>query len=230
MPIYKLHTAVAADGLLPRDHMVITPHINATAGPVDLAGLANEWFTAWYAWWGGGTPLPRMVVKIYDVQKPKPNYPLYTESRNDNNSLTGTGPREVALCLSFFAGKNQKRRRGRLYIPFCWISQGGNPSLRPTVTHRNKLGALATVLQDLGGLGEDWSVYSKADDTARAVTNWWVDDEWDTQRRRGLRGTVRTEGTTSEETVMERSLVTGAIHRVDPASDEELELAAAEPA
>jgi hypothetical protein len=39
-----------------------------------------------------------------------------------------------------------------------------------------------------------WSlaVYSVADAVAREVTNGWVDNAWDTQRRRGIDATART--------------------------------------
>jgi hypothetical protein len=43
--------------------------------------------------------------------------------------------------------------------------------------------------------GLDWTVASTVDKVARNVTNYWVDDEWDIQRRRGYRGTTRNLGT-----------------------------------
>jgi hypothetical protein len=93
---------------------------------------------------------------------------------------------------------NTKRRRGRLYVPFYWLFPASALADRPSLTVRTKVGDLAQVLQDLGGVDIDWSVWSKADGQARAVSNWWVDDEWDTQRRRGLRPTTRVSGSTSE--------------------------------
>jgi hypothetical protein len=40
-----------------------------------------------------------------------------------------------------------------------------------------------------------WVVYSRKTGGDAQVTNVWVDDEWDTVRSRGLRGTVRDLGT-----------------------------------
>jgi hypothetical protein len=40
-------------------------------------------------------------------------------------------------------------------------------------------------------------VYSPTTGQTKKVEHWWVDDEWDTQRRRGLRATTRDEGTVS---------------------------------
>jgi hypothetical protein len=35
------------------------------------------------------------------------------------------------------------------------------------------------------------------DGVGRPVTNWWVDNNWDSQRRRGTKPTARLEGTTT---------------------------------
>jgi hypothetical protein len=38
----------------------------------------------------------------------------------------------------------------------------------------------------------DWVVYSPTDDAYHEVANGWVDNAWDTQRRRGYKPTSRT--------------------------------------
>jgi hypothetical protein len=205
MPIYRLSIWTRLDSTLERDKVFINPVINATAGPANTEQLAQEAVDAMQTWTGLGGVV-EFGCKVYDVQKPKPNYPLATVIENANAFAATSAPREVALCLSFYAGQNVKRRRGRLYLPTTWIGAGSNLAVRPTQTQINKVMALGVILQDLGGLAEDWSVYSKVDGTARAVTNYWCDNEWDIQRRRGLRGTSRSEGTTNEETVLERAI------------------------
>jgi hypothetical protein len=37
----------------------------------------------------------------------------------------------------------------------------------------------------------NWIVYSKVAGAGYGVSDYWVDDEWDTQRSRGLRATTR---------------------------------------
>jgi hypothetical protein len=54
------------------------------------------------------------------------------------------------------------------------------------------------ILTALGGLDVDWVVYSRVDNRSSPVTDWFVDNSWDTQRRRGPRATSRITGTTSE--------------------------------
>jgi hypothetical protein len=49
----------------------------------------------------------------------------------------------------------------------------------------------ADALSALGGIDVDWVVHSPTHDTNTKVKEAWVDDEWDTQRRRGQRATKR---------------------------------------
>jgi hypothetical protein len=205
MPIYRLSFWTRLDSTLERDKVFINPVINATAGPADTDQLAQDFVNAMQAYTGLGG-IVECGCKVYDVQKPKPNYPLSTVIENANLFAASSAPREVALCLSFFSGQNVKRRRGRLYLPVSWLGAGATLGVRPSSPVITKCMALGPILSDLGGLGEDWSVYSKVDGTARAVTNYWCDNEWDIQRRRGLRGTSRQEGTTTEETAFERAI------------------------
>jgi len=202
MPPIKLSTTVWHSSLLPRDGAQINPVVNFTLGVTDVPGVVDEWMTALRGW-GPNMGTAKMVCKAYDVSRPKPNYPVYEKETGGGTAGVAAMPREIAMCLSFYAGTNQKRRRGRLYIPAFWgVATGALPE-RPTAAHRDKVGTLATILQDLGGVDVDWSVWSGVDGQARAVTNWWVDDEWDIQRRRGLRGTTRSAGTTTEDTTRE---------------------------
>jgi hypothetical protein len=72
------------------------------------------------------------------------------------------------------------------------------PTVRPTGQQMNRVAEWAVPLQDLGGVDVDWVVFSRTDGQARPVTNFWVDNEWDTVRARGLRSDTRILGTTSE--------------------------------
>jgi hypothetical protein len=103
-------------------------------------------------------------------------------------------PTEVALCASFYATINRPRRRGRVYVgPFHAGSvqaEGGDG--RPSNALRlNLLEAAAWLALESGTC--QLAVLSRADGVARAVTHGWVDNAFDTQRRRGLKSTLRTE-------------------------------------
>lgn len=110
-------------------------------------------------------------------------------------------PDEVAVCLSFhslYAGdvefgpggvRPRARDRGRIYLG-PWTS---GASVADATTNRLSLGAsgrdtiVAAANRLLAGnaAGADWSVWSRANSTMDPVSGGWVDDAFDTQRRRG---------------------------------------------
>lgn len=184
--------------MLPRDAVQITPcfrhqRIDPLQGTdwtqlaTDLANGLNTWRTQ--------PANQQLTVRLYEIGLPPINRPKATVVLNPAQSVESSVPREVALCLSFFGGNNEPHNRGRLYIPPTLFT-GGVPTVRPTQAMRDKVGELAGIFAGLGGVDVDWIVWSKTRAAATKVTNWYVDDEWDTQRRRGLKPTTRSSGTT----------------------------------
>lgn len=197
MPVWRLQTAIQGDSVFPRDAMVITPHFNDAGALTDPQTLCNDLATAISGYLL--TPNSKQVtVRAYDAQGTVPVEPQGEAIRNVGLAPASSVPRELAVCLSFYSTFNRPRMRGRLYIPVPIITTAGNLDTRPPSTVRTKVGALAAIFANLGGTDVDWCVYSRADNIARSVSNWWVDDEWDVVRSRGLRPTLRLEGTLSE--------------------------------
>ncbi len=105
-------------------------------------------------------------------------------------------PHEVALCLSFFAGRNLPRSRGRIYVgPFAIIA---NSNGRPTPQLRSSIADRAS---NVGRTTENvtWVMVTnggtpvrKEPAGAKVITAGWVDDAFDTQRRRGAGPSTRT--------------------------------------
>lgn len=138
-------------------------------------------------------------IKVYDLADPEPRTPVTEQPFGIQAALVNDDlPREVALCLSFRAeytsGANRARRRGRVYLgPFNTGALGGPDAGEDS----RPLGALVTdvivgaqhVLSNPTGL---WLVWSETDAAGRFVIAGWVDNAWDTQRRRGAAPTVRT--------------------------------------
>jgi len=102
--------------------------------------------------------------------------------------IPASGPREVAVCLSYFADRNLPRNRGRVYLG-PW-SGGATGQDRPG-TPVTDIDAFATAVHAIPSDVADWCVYSVRDHTMKPITDIWIDNEWDTQRRRGMRATVR---------------------------------------
>lgn len=135
----------------------------------------------------------RITAKVYDMEDPTPR-PIKAQYTSTSHPLGSSAsiPREVALCLSFYSGRNLPRNRGRIYVgPIR-----GNAGERPGPMNIQENQALAQGLADIGGTNIQWCVYSKRSGTAlsdqfKKVSHTWVDDEWDTIRGRGLRATSR---------------------------------------
>jgi hypothetical protein len=103
-------------------------------------------------------------------------------------------PREVSLCLSYYATDNIPRKRGRVYLPNGVVSTTAG-GLRPSGTVQGHALSFGPTLFKTLPPGHNPVVYSRMANAAYVITNYWVDDEWDTVRSRGLRGTTRTQGT-----------------------------------
>jgi hypothetical protein len=184
MATYRVAIGFPMDSVLPRDIVTINPHYEGD-NPQALADAIKVNLKADSAL---GTNLP-FTIKVYDAKKAPPSYPLYTTT-NGTGFATSTGPREVALCLSYYATWNRPQFRGRLFIPATFVGSG--LALRPTDTQ------LANCLRWGNIVGKNlpsnhfWVVYSRKAGTSAQVNQLWVDDEWDTMRSRGLRNTKRT--------------------------------------
>lgn len=197
MPVWRLQCSFGADTPFPADQVVMTPHFNDTLPGSDPAGLCDDLAEGLNTWISAFTTPRQIIVKAYDAQGTPPVFPAAEARVNEGQFPASVFNREVALCLSFYAGVNRPRHRGRLYVPAFLVGiAAGSP--RPDSGSRTRVAGLVPVLTGLGGTDVDWVVYSRRDDQPRSVSNWWVDDAWDVQRRRGLLPTTRTEGTVSE--------------------------------
>ena len=194
MPIFRLQTTFQMDSAFPRDRLVITPHFENTGVLVDPDSLCEDLATALTAWHGRAI---ETTVTAYDAQGTPPVFPVGNAVRNAGLSTPSPMPREVALCLSFYAERNLPRQRGRLFIPAGLGSGFGTAGVRPNVGQQNFVSDLVAIFAELGGPDVDWVVYSPTANLGHKVTNWWVDNEWDTIRSRGLRGDARITGSTS---------------------------------
>ena len=194
MPVWRLQCAFGADSPQPRDRIVITPHFDDSGVTTDPQGLCDDLAAALNTWSNNSR---QVEVTAYDAQGTPPVFPQGTAIVNAGAFPESSCPRELALCLSYFSENNVPRRRGRLYASPAVLGMG-TQAVRPIQASMEKIGDLAAILQELGGADVDWVVYSRVDDQARPVTDWWVDNEWDVMRSRGLLSTARHTGTTSE--------------------------------
>lgn len=143
------------------------------------------------------------VVRTFDLADPMPRTPILEYFFNMvGHSEANSLPYEVALCSSFTAdgaGESApiRRRRGRIYTgPFNLDALQGGAVPTPAVTLVDTLVAaterLVTTVGDVA-TSTFLGVYSRVDGLIRPITSGWVDNEFDTQRRRQRDATARTE-------------------------------------
>src|SRR4051812_9809811 len=192
MPTHALvQVAQKWDSALSRDSIVNTLAYRWADFTIqDAASLANNVLDAYEAAFTP-TGFPEFTAKVYDLEGTPPVLPMATVTRRPGVHSATADPREVSLCLSFAGGQFQPRQRGRIYLHTAFL--GSSIDLRPTPAHRDWLINLGKQLHAVGGANVDWIVWSRVNRSATSVSKIWVDDEWDTQRSRGLRATTRTE-------------------------------------
>lgn len=192
--LHRYQIAAAVDSALPRDKIVNTLYFDHTGALEDLDAFCNDlaqvFVDGWY------NTASEIRVRAYDVGS-APNYPVGEGVKNAGQVGTSAGPREVALCLSYYRERNLPRQRGRIFLP----NYGTMPftQTRPPVATRNKALALATAFRNVGGIDVDWCQYSATSGDHGGVTDAYVDDEWDTLRSRGMRPTTRSTMATFSE-------------------------------
>lgn len=195
MPVWRIQTEISVDTVLPRDVLMINPHFDDHGVTTDPAGLCNDLAEAISQWTVPGGAY-QVKCTAYDANGTPPVFPAGESTFWPGVSGGAQEPRELALCLSYYSGQNRPRYRGRLYVPVCLlgVSTGG----RPNTAALTKVMTLGPILTGLGGPDVDWVVYSQVDSSARPVSDYYCDDEWDVVRSRGLRPTTRQTATASE--------------------------------
>lgn len=208
MAVYRTQVTFPTDNALPRDYVTNTWHFE-NPSPVfpsdydNVRDLLEDFYTA-VPTGQSQTIASRMsgelngpaLVKIYDLSDAPPRAPIYESTFDITFATTDLLPSEVALVLSFQAervsGLPQNRRRNRVYLgPFntaAGATGTGAGRGRPSSTMTNVIQAAAQDLFDAANasVSWDWRIWSPYNSAALPVDNGWVDDAWDTQRRRGI--------------------------------------------
>jgi hypothetical protein len=195
---------------LPEDRYITTWAFQTIDGLPPTVGqnvaakdLVSEFYTgvtapqvaALRSYLGSAVDQPNTEARVYRLGDSVPRQP--TIYPINLGAITTTGiPSEVAAVASFYATRNLPRRRGRIYFgPLGGTTQlataTGNIILQPAlinalVESSRRLRAAAPAQ------GLNWSVLSQVDGVMRPVTAGWVDNAWDTQRRRGETASART--------------------------------------
>lgn len=201
MALYKIQSTLYMTSGIPEDSVVNTLWVESTDSAevtgefVPLVATALDNFRAHY---------PSTVrqlnhsIKTYAMVDPEPRAPIDDFVWSFTNAPTGNpAPPELALCLSFqgarISGEPQARRRGRIFVGPLDVGDIHTDG-RPTSGLIDDVVLLGQsfLAASLSMTGGRWVVWSPTDASSAEVTDGWVDNAFDIQRRRGVSPTVRT--------------------------------------
>lgn len=128
-----------------------------------------------------------LTVKVYDVSLPLHSPPVY-QTQHTGSGMSGVGARQVALCLSFYSGLNIKGQRGRIYIGPWQASDLQQFPLSGVLTLMINL---AAALKSPGGADVVHQIWHPKTATWSNVSNYFVNNRWDTMRSRLMKETSR---------------------------------------
>lgn len=215
MTVLRVQVTLESASGLPEDGSMNVWHFSST-DPVpdadDILDVLNTFYSDIAAIYSENTITGDGEMKFFDLLDVPPRIPVATSTF----TITGMGdadalPTECAITLSMQgepeSGVNQRRRRGRLFLGP--LDQGVSTTaaglVRVTTATTITIGEAANVVRNAGTLlSFKWIVFSPttagappwdAGDLSGAqaiVDNGWVDNAFDTQRRRGTRPDVRT--------------------------------------
>lgn len=150
------------------------------------------------------------TMKVYDMVDAEPRVPIYEESYTPTAPTNQGFPGEVALCLSFQAapqsGVSQATRRGRVFLGPLAMAAADTSELagdtRPSSATITAIDSAYTTLRSTVAAGitdGEHMVFSPrriqlgdtVHEAANIVDEAWVDNAFDTQRRRGAKATLR---------------------------------------
>jgi hypothetical protein len=198
----------------PEDRFVTTLHFVTPSGTVEGAQMQRAavrvkefWTTPTLA---GGNKLtdflgPQLLrgtgaaqIRLYNLGAPEPRVPTVDTFDILGSVPTQGLPAEVAICLSFSGPQPQlPRTRGRIYYGPLVISAAAlEASSKRVVVLAGVRSTLMQAGQRLSVASGDsdlakWCVYSPTNNATTLVKRGYVDDAFDTQRRRGMAPQLR---------------------------------------
>lgn len=200
MGIIRAQVRIPASTTVPEDMVTNTWHLfSSDLGASNLGTITTALKNFYDGWASRRSPTAAWTsatVRFYDLEEPEPRVPLLENPLGLSATVgTATLPRETCLCLSYSAdlvsGTNPARRRGRIFLgPLAQVGIGvdGRPTSAPLTEIRDAADAFLAVTTTAAWT---WRVYSPTSGTSFLVTHGWVDNEYDTQRSRGMKRTTR---------------------------------------
>jgi len=198
-------------------HYMADDALSDATNAIDFNAQLDAFYTGWVPTMGSTQmDWANSVVKHYVFEEAQPRIPFFEDSISPGtpNSAGFDLPAEVAACLTLegtrVSGANMRRRRGRIYLgPFAFGAVD-MPLFNITYTETivdlaetvffgssNSVLAVYSPYTHHGvPIGENIKDYPDEDPSQlllafHEVTKVWMDNAWDTQRRRGVSASMR---------------------------------------
>lgn len=202
--------------VVPADAVINTWHFRSVGAATlndcftEIKTNLDAFYVAVKAYLSGQINWNNNTLEFISLADPRPRYPVHTDTVAFGTLTTSNydWPAEVAICLSMrgniVSGDNAARKRGRVYLGPL---QGTNNDLPRWTTGGVDAVATAGAALVAAGTNTELCVYSRythygvpvggnitdfdevpanLEDSFTTVTTVWVDNAWDTQRRRGV--------------------------------------------
>lgn len=199
MALFRAISSKVMQSGIPEDAAQNTWHFQGSFDASIGAAVTAAWQQFMRDVYGGVPPNPVAqtghTLKIYALSDPEPRAPVWDVGWSFAASPSGTPlPSETCITISYqgarVSGTDQARRRGRMYIGP--LSTGTMTDGRPdSATISSMVTAFQTFHAAIATAGVTFVVYSRTNDAGVAVTDGWIDNAFDTQRRRGVKATAR---------------------------------------
>lgn len=193
---------------LPEDHVVNTFHFATTDGGMDLNDCmlaVRDFYTVPATSPAVANPVGAYLspwvqraaeLRGYVMTETPPRTPTFLDITLAAPVTPSGLPEEVALCISYHGTPPPAitpRKRGRIYIgPLCTAATQNATDTDPSRPGANFVGVLVNRSEALVNAAVGWAVHSTVDDEYTFITEGYIDNAFDTQRRRGPGATART--------------------------------------
>lgn len=203
---YFLAQVVARPDLDPEANSYVNTFFFRNDGAADVGADIKSALDAFYNVANGGaatsivarlSPVINPALteyRVYDLGQAVPRTPDILPATWGTTGGAGQ-PSEVAACISYYAGTNVPRKRGRVFIgPLSTAILGSTGAgASDVLIDSSFVNTLKQAALNLLNTSEniEWTQYSRVANVMSAVTAGWVDNAFDIQRRRGAPGTIR---------------------------------------
>lgn len=199
MPALRAKVTLKKSTNLPEDACTNTWHFTGEESDAPaITTKLQDFYRGWQTWITSNIA-GTFPVSWYDLDDTPPRVPFLQTTLALSSSVPSAMPEEVALCMSFQAlplsGFHQSSRRNRVYLgPFAQAAMDtGLAGNRPKAQLRTDIATAGAALKTASDAASwSWVVRSEKSGVVALVHDGWVDDAFDTQRRRGVAPITRT--------------------------------------